>query len=137
MKDSSPSHSLVHAMLLEQYRLLLVRQMVLPMLYRVLLFVIAFFVNFTHLSIAQLASVSIITLLITFTWFYESRSVVNQAQKLADSLAEESEASAQDFSIKLEYRLKTSDLFRRFIAVEPIIWLSIIIIVLYVQPILH
>jgi hypothetical protein len=115
---------LAQTILLEQYRLLLVRQSTIPILSRVLSFMtIAFVAISTHLSLVQFSATVLVSIAITYTWSYELRLVSRQARNLADDLARKSGDEEEDFYIKSQYNIRKLVSARSPTSYEPLLWL--------------
>ena len=125
---------LVHTVLFEQYRLLLVKQTAILILNRVMSFlIIAFVAISTHLSLLQLLAAVLVSIVIMTTWFYERRLLSNQAQALAYDLAQQSGSKGLNFYIQSQYHANPKASSPLLYSYEPLLWLALTIVLALFQ----
>ncbi len=121
-------NSLAHTVLLERYRLLLFKQIIILVLNRVISLAIVGFVAISvRLSLVQLFAVALVSVVVTITWLYERRVANSQTQVLADNLARQSGKEELDFYIRSEYDVDRETPTRSLASYEPQAWLILTI----------
>lgn len=126
---------LAQEVLLQQYRVHLVRLAVTPLLNRVVFLVtIGFVVVVNPWSESAMIASLLVATVIANIWLYEQRTLGKEATRLADGLARQSSDAWEDTYIRLQsddrrYLYGSRLLQSRLIYYESVVWLTIIMVI--------
>ena len=119
---------------LQQYRSFLIRGIATRISSRVLCAANAAFLIFmNHLSPYQIAGSALAAIVISLLWQSEFVLLTAQIDNIEEAMAKRSGDEWEDIYIKLRYLPSGYSLLRRLISREPLLWLSITIVIILLR----